>query len=106
MAKGKSNPNWKQRVLEWKASGKSPAAWSKENKIPYTTLLGWRNRFKKSDESQAITKPCTGFIELKDQTSQNSGISLEYHGIKIHLDSEFNSIVLKQCLACLRGTLC
>jgi hypothetical protein len=106
MAKGKPNPNWKQWVLEWKASGKSPAAWSKENKIPYTTFLGWKNRFNKSDENQTVAKPHTGFIELKDQKSSHSGVSLEYNGIKIHLELEFNSIVLKQCLACLRGVPC
>lgn len=101
MAKGKSNPNWKQTVLEWKASGKSPAVWSKENKIPYTTFLGWKDRFNKSDKKQVITKPLKEFIELKDQISSHSGVSLDYYGVKIHLDPEFNPIVLKQCLSCL-----
>ena len=48
MAKGKRDPNWKKKVLEWKESGQSARVWSKANNIPYTTFLGWKKRFEKS----------------------------------------------------------
>jgi hypothetical protein len=102
MAKGKIEPNWKQKVLEWQASGKTARDWSKQNNIPYTTFSGWKKRFK---QAVPTIKKSSGFIELKDQ-STCSGISLEYHGIKISLQQGFNESVLKQCLQCLGGISC
>ncbi len=106
MAKGKPNLDWKRWVLAWKKSGSRPAAWCKENNIPYTTFLGWRNRFNKTNHKQSFTASKTAFIELKDRVSQDSGVFLDYHGIKIHLEPGFNIHVLQQCIACLRGVAC
>lgn len=108
MAKGKRDLSWKQKLLQWKASGKNSRAWSKENNIPYTTLLGWQRRFEKAYKNHSL-KPkssSTGFVELKDATPSDSGISLEYHGVKICLQPGFNPVVLKQCLNCLGGVAC
>lgn len=104
MAKGRPNPNWKTKILEWKASGKNRRAWCQENKIPYTTFSGWEKRLKQFDNSLASAG--TGFIELKDQKRSDSGITLEYNGVRIHLKAEFDQIVFEQCLNCLRGALC
>ncbi len=104
MAKGKPNPNWKKIVLEWQASGKSIKSWCQENKIPITTLCGWKNRLKKSNTDSV--KATAGFIELKEQIQSDPGIILEYEGIKIHLKEKFDKTVLKQCLDCLRGVSC
>ena len=111
MAKGRPNPNWQQKVLEWQASGKNCLVWCKENQIPYTTLLGWKQRFENSHKGlQSNVQSSKAFVELKDQPVPNSeicsGITLEYHGIKIRLEAGFNSVVLKQCLACLGGVPC
>jgi hypothetical protein len=105
MAKGKSDPKWKEKVLAWKKSNKTASDWCRENKIPLTTLTGWRKRFDQADQNQPfkINQP---FIELKNSSSSNSGISLECNGIKIHLEPEFDMSVLKQCLACLREVIC
>jgi len=103
MAKGKRNPNWKEKVLEWEASGKSCQAWCRENNIPYTTFCGWRERLKKSNKAPNKTK--TGFIELKDQISSDIGITLEYKEVKIHLKAGFDKIVLQGCFDTLKGIL-
>jgi hypothetical protein len=105
MAKGSPNINWKKHVLEWQASGKSSKAWCKENKIPCTTFYGWKNRFKNS-EIATFTEAKPEFIELKDSSLPDSGITLEYSDIKIHLRADFDQVTLKQCLTCLRGALC
>lgn len=102
MAKGIQNPNWKKHILEWRASGKSCKAWCKENKIPATTLYGWKNRFNKVNKA-ASTK--SEFIELKEP-SVSEGIILEVGAVKIHLKAGFDQAALKQCLSCLRDTLC
>src|SRR5262245_8723945 len=107
MAKGKSNPLWKEKILEWQQSGKNSRAWCLENKIPYTTFCGWRNHIKNFQEKEDLTpKPKSGFIELKKQDDLNPGIILECNGVKIHLMADFDAIVLKRCLDCLRGAPC
>lgn len=106
MVKGKPNPSWREKVLEWKASGKDISVWCRENKIPHSTFSGWKNRFHKSDNNKASTRSKTGFIELKEQRQSDSGIILEYNGVKIHLRAEFDGIVLKQCIECLKGATC
>ena len=103
MAKGKANPDWKRLVLEWRASGKSSKAWCEENKIPNNTLSGWKKRLKKHELANVPIKSKTGFIELKNRELSESGISLECKGITIHLKTQFDSAILKQCLNCLRG---
>lgn len=106
MAKGKPDPNWKERVKEWESSNKNPKAWCKENQIPYTTLRGWRERLKKSNHNEIPINPTKNFIELKDQAPSDPGIILEYYGVKIQLKRDFDKVVLKECLDCLRGVLC
>jgi hypothetical protein len=103
MAKGKANPDWKKLVLEWRASGKSSKDWCEKNKIPNNTLSGWKKRLKKLELNNDSINAKTGFIELKNRELSDSGISLECNGVKIHLKTQFDSSVLKQCLNCLRG---
>jgi hypothetical protein len=104
MAKGRPEPQWQEKVLDWEASGKSASVWCKENKISINTLCGWKKRLKNLRESSGRVQ--SGFIELKDRVQSSPGITLEYHGIKIHLSAKFDSTALKQCLDCLRGISC
>lgn len=106
MVKGKKDPNWKEKVLEWQASGKKSQDWCSENNIPHTTFCGWRERLKKSDHDKASSKAKTGFIELKNKAKDSSGIFLEYAGVKIHLSQDFDAALLKKCLSILRGSAC
>jgi hypothetical protein len=85
MAKGKLDPSSQQKIHEWQASGKSALAWCKENQIPYTTFMGWKQRFEGSQKRpKPIVQSSKGFIELKDQPLSHSkicsGVSLEYKG--------------------------
>jgi len=98
----KVNPKWEDKVKEWQASGKSVKAWCQEQKIPPTTFYGWRER---SVEGKCKTKKLSKkkhFIELKDE-QQTHSITLEFDGVKIHLSESFNALLLKRCLAVLRG---
>lgn len=106
MAKGKYYPNWEEKVKEWESSNKSTKAWCQDNKIPYTTLCGWRNRLKTSNHKKVFNKSAKNFIELKDQIPSNPGIILEYQGVKIQIHRDFDKVVLQECLHCLRGVLC
>ena len=111
MSRGKANSNWKDRVLEWQASGKSARAWCFENHIPITTFHSWKARLKKLPNDKSSVKPKArkvkqAFIELKDQQSGDSGLILEYEEVKIHLQANFDSLILRRCLDCLRGVPC
>src|SRR5436190_21312057 len=102
----KKNPNWKEKVLEWKASGKSANAWCKENQIAVPTFASWKKRFNELNKDLSLIDSNKPFVELKDSRNLNSGIFLECQGVKIHLEPGFNVAVLNQCLACLRGDAC
>jgi hypothetical protein len=111
MASGKRDPQWENKVLEWQASGKSIRAWCLENHIPVTTFYGWKARLQNSLTDQSLAKSKAKevkqeFIELKDPQSCASGLILEYEGVKIHLQANFNQLILRQCLDCLRSAPC
>ena len=111
MTIGKENSSWKDKVLEWQASGKSARAWCIENHIPVTTFYGWKTRLEKSSNNKSLIKSKTikvkqEFIELKDQQSSTSGLILECEGVKIYLQSNFDQSILRRCLDCLRGAPC
>jgi hypothetical protein len=104
MAKGKPEPQWQEKVRAWEASGESASTWCKENKISVNTFSGWKKRLKKFNVNSDRAE--SEFIELKDRVQSDSGITLEYNEIKIHLRDKFDKTVLRQCLDCLRDTLC
>jgi hypothetical protein len=98
---------WANKIDLWRQSGKSARSWCKENNIVYTTFIGWCKRLqpKQNDDKPKISSKVP-FIELKDEPKTCSGISLEYDGILIHLKAEFNTSLLKRCLAVVRGMPC
>jgi hypothetical protein len=111
MAIGKADPSWKEKLLDWQASGKSVKAWCREKHIPITTFYGWKNRLEKSQVDKKpiklqSVKAKQGFIELTDRKPPTPGILLEYNGVKIHLEAEFDPLILRKCLDCLRSGLC
>jgi len=90
--------NWKEKINQQKISGKSISAWCRENKILYRSFFYWRSKIfsKKIDHSN--------FIELKEEKKTN--IILEYWGININLDKNFDSEILKKCLILLKEMPC
>ena len=111
MVLGKKDPQWKDKVLECQASGKTIRAWCLENHIPITTFYGWKARLQKSFKDRPLAKSKAkkvkqGFVELKDPTPCDPGLILECEGIKIHLQANFDSLILRRCLDCLRGVRC
>jgi hypothetical protein len=99
---------WSSKIAQWRQSGKSAKAWCQENKVIYTTFLGWRDRLRRTSSSHSHrTNPSSlQFIELKEKPTTSSGVSIECAGALIHLSAEFNSSTLKKCLEALRGGAC
>lgn len=107
MAKGNLDSRWKDKLIDWQASGKTPKVWCSENHIPISTFHGWRKRYEnqKQTKLQSI-KIEQAFVELKDRKLPDPGIILECNGVKIHLKAEFDPLILRKCLECLRGISC
>ena len=99
---------WSKKIERWKLSGKNAQVWCRENKVVYTTFMGWCKRFKINKSVQTIQKTPLKpqFIELKDQSKNHPEISLEYNGVIIHLKGEFDPSLMKKCLVVLRGVPC
>ena len=94
----KQRAEWENRIRQQKSSGKSVSEWCLENKIHPRVFYYWRSKFS----PKAIDRSC--FTELTN--SKSSSIVIECQGIRICLDTHFDSTALKHCLAMLRGIKC
>ena len=90
---------WKKIIYQQQASGKGVSQWCRENQVHPRVFYSWRLKiFPKT-----FDRSC--FIELSDD-KKNTGIVIEYQGVRIYLDKHFDSITLKNCLIALRGIKC
>lgn len=109
---------WACKIDQWSQSGKSAKAWCRENKVVYTTFIGWRDRLKDSRSQNPLlsqihhsvdsltSKKIPYFIELKEKPNTYPAISLECAGVQIHLSGDFDAALLRKCLNVLRGDPC
>jgi hypothetical protein len=98
---------WKAVVDRWRMSGLNARLWCRQNRIIYTTFLGWRNRLQKNDHPQeSQTLPRSSFIEISETAPDSSGVIMEFQGIQIHLSRGFDSSVLQSCLKTLKEGIC
>lgn len=87
---------WKENILKQRQSGLSIAAWCSQNNIVVHTFYYWRDKlFPKTLDRNTFT-------EVIPENNAGSGISLEYHGVYIHLSQNFDPSVLEACLKVLK----
>lgn len=89
---------WQERIRKQQESGLPIERWCRENQIAKHTFCYWRDKLSSKSLSRS------SFSELKDV--EKTGIKLEYSGIFIHLDKDFESSTLKNCLAVLKEIKC
>jgi hypothetical protein len=89
---------WENRIYQQKDSGKNISAWCRENQILTRSFFYWRAKLFPKE----INRDC--FTELVE--NKNSNIKLEYSGIFINLDENFNTEALKKCLKVLKEISC
>ena len=85
---------WKEKLRQWKISGKSGPEWAKEQHIPYPTFCYWRAKLTGS--------PSKSFVELIDISKTRQELLLEWQGIAIRLSNEFDVQTLKRFLQVLQ----
>ena len=90
---------WKERILKQQASDLSIDKWCHQNQIPAHCFHYWKGRlFPK----QTLNR--SSFTELTN--ANESGVFIEYHGVRIYLDRYFDPSILKRCLYALREIKC
>lgn len=90
---------WEEKIRQQRGSGLSIEKWCRQNQTPSHTFYYWKDRLFPKKQ---LTRSC--FTELP--VSQRTGISIEYRGVRIHIDKDFDPEILKNCLSALRGISC
>jgi len=102
---------WHERLYAWKVSGNNIAKWCRDNEVSYVRFFYWKNRFTPEQELVLIPpKLSPPFIELTESPqsestpliSANSGISLSFQKMHIHLSKDFDRDALVKCLNTLK----
>jgi hypothetical protein len=89
---------WQERITQQQRSGLSVRGWCQENQVAVCQFHYWKNKLI----AKRIDATC--FTELVDD--KNVGITIEYDGMRIHLDPNFDAITLKRCLSVLKEGKC
>ncbi len=95
---------WARRIQEQSKSGQSISRWCHERNLPYNTFLYWRDQLPLSNSCAAPLQPAP-FKELVEP-SRESGVVIEYRGVRLHLSKQFDQLVFMQCLASLKELQC
>jgi hypothetical protein len=86
---------WRNKITAWQRSGLSMAAWCRTNNEGYDRFIYWRNRLQESEPA-----PAGKFLPL---TLAATPITLECHGISVHVTAGFDPQLLKDILSLLKG---
>jgi hypothetical protein len=95
---------WEEKVRQQRESGLSITRWCRQNQIPSNTFRYWKDKLFPRAQ---LTRSC--FTELpvsREIDSRETGISIEYRGVRIHIDKHFDPSTLKSCLSVLKGVPC
>lgn len=102
-----SKDQWKKNILKQRESGLSIACWCRNNNIADHSFYYWQRKF-----SLTTILDRSSFTEISDQKQigtsdlKGAGIIIEYQGMRIHLEQQFETSVLKQCIEVLKETMC
>lgn len=90
-------PDWQSRLSAWQSSGKSGAAWCRDNGIGYYQFLYWRDKLRQSGPPSK-----TGhFVPLK---VASPSLRIECNGVTVHVSPGFDPVLLRQVVSVLRGS--
>jgi hypothetical protein len=88
---------WKEKILKQRQSKLSLTAWCRQSGVAIHTFYYWQRKL--------FPEPCLNradFTESANEIQSSTGIILEYQNFKIHLQEDFNSSILRQCLEVLK----
>lgn len=97
---------WTQSILKQRESGLSIGAWCRLNNISAHTFRYWQ---KKLFPKPAIDP--SDFKEILEKQNPSfprkpTGVSLKFHRVDIHVEEDFDPLILGPCLKALKEMLC
>jgi hypothetical protein len=99
---------WRERVTEWKASGKTCAAFCEGQPFSLSTLRQWQYRLKKREREPIAEGQKVRMVAIARATGTPRGASepliLEAKGARIQLRRGFDPVLLRQVLQALGET--
>jgi hypothetical protein len=101
------NQQWKEKILKQRESGLSITRWCFEHNLSPHVFHYWK---KKHFPKPVMDR--SDFYEVSQENIRNvpkpkvAGIALEFQGVRIHLDREFDQPTLKRCLVALKEVAC
>ena len=90
---------WEEKIRQQQVSGLSIERWCQAHQIKAHTFHYWKDRLS---QKTPLSRGC--FTELVN--SKAPGVSIEYQGVRIHIDKNFDSATLQSCLSALKGMKC
>lgn len=88
---------WSKKVEQQKASGKSAAAWCRENNVPYQNFLQWRKRLS---SRESLTR--SSFVEPQE-AQDRAWMEITMHGAKCIFTKKFDRQSLGHLVEVLKG---
>ena len=94
---------WKQKLLDWKASGQSGQAWCREQNHSYYHFNYWKKILSVEKDPPPKPNASETFVELiEERATKTSGIKIESKNITISLEEGFDIPTLKKVLQLLQ----
>lgn len=93
---------WQERIFQQQESGLSIKQWCCNHQILPHIFYYWKKRL----HSANTPLNRSSFVELPQQAKKETGITIEYCEFRVHLNKNFESSILKQCLTVLKELSC
>lgn len=84
--------DWSARISAWRASGKSGAAWCRDNGIGYYQFQYWKDKLRQSGQTGQ-------FIPIKVASPP---LRIECNGVWLHVSPGFDPVLLREVVTAMR----
>lgn len=91
-------PDWSARLSAWQSSGKSGAAWCRDNGIGYYQFQYWRDKLLHSGQHKNTGQ----FVSLK-VASSSSSLRIECNGASLYVVRGFDPVLFREVVSALRA---
>ena len=87
--------DWSARISAWRVSGKSGAAWCRDNGIGYYQFQYWHKKLRRSGQHGKTGQ----FVPLKISSTP---LHIECNGVYVHVSSGFDPVLLREVISVLK----
>ena len=90
---------WAENIRQQRNSGLNASNWCQKHQIAHGTFIYWKDCLS---SKASIRRPSC----MKSKAPTAVKVSIEYRGVRIHLNENFDLATLKNCLSALRESQC